>query len=139
MVSRDPGLSNFSIFSAFQVLPGPSALVNGNWKGTMSVNMKSTWQGLQRTKKWLSGKRNKKAKSQKICIKINPNDLNSYSYKALTSKHPNVEPTPFPTKYKILYNSCYRDYLKGTISWKYINIYSFPPFKKILDWKSSEY
>lgn len=43
-------------------------------------------------------------------IKINPNDLNSYNYKALSSKYPNVEPILFPTKYKILYNSCYGDY-----------------------------
>lgn len=29
-------------------------------------------------------------------IKINPNDLNSYNYKALSSKYPNVEPSFSP-------------------------------------------
>lgn len=43
---KGTGYLNFSMFPAFQVLPGSLVLINGNQKKTMSVNIMSTWQEL---------------------------------------------------------------------------------------------
>lgn len=79
LVERDLGISNFSIFPASQVLSGPSALINGNWNRTLSMNMKSTWQGLKGQKKngYIENKIKRQSPEKSVYIKINPNDLNS--------------------------------------------------------------
>lgn len=118
------------------------SFANGSWKGPVSTDiLKSTWQELQGQK---MAKRKIKSKGEflKICLHKNqPKYLNSSSSAACSfgthimnqSHHRLFLQTQGPIQVLL------QGPFEGMFSWKYINIYSFPPLKEILDWKSSEY